>query len=718
MIVLFRKFSIFMFLFIFLAIFIKSDDGMWMPHQMKDLNLKQKGLQMNPDNLYKKDGTGLMSAIVYLGGATGEFVSQNGLILTNHHVAFRAIQRASDKENDYIKNGFLAKNLEEEIPAKGYIADVLLGYTDITQTIKNKIKGQMTPLQKYKKLEKIKKEIIKKEEKKGDDIRCSIKSMYSGNKYYLFKFKRLRDIRLVYAPPKSLGNFGGDIDNWMWPRHTCDFSYLRAYVSKDNIGTTYDPKNIPYKPKSFLKISLDGVKNDDFTFVMGYPGRTYRNYTYAELKLDIKEMEQRLELYKDIINFFQNAGKNNRDVQIKYSSLIKGLNNGLKNRIGKLEGFKKRNILQKKKKSENDFKKWLDNKPKLNDKYVDILSKISTSAHKKFNFEQKMEALNNLKSSYMGSTILSQAYLIYRTVLEQQKPDDERESGFQERDLPYIKQRIKLAERSYDFNTDKSYFKYILNKHTKQNNKMFPEKLREIILSGQTSINNYVNKIYSNTILKDPNKRLELLELSPDDLLKTNDPFILLASEIEKKLKNLREREKALIQECRDYKKQYMKILLKKEDNIAPDANSSIRFTHGKVKGYSPSDAVIYSYITSLTGVIEKDTGKSPFNVPKKLKKLYKQKSFGIYKDKNINDIPVCFLNTTNVTGGNSGSPVLNTNGEQIGIVFDMTYESVIGDYFIIPELQRTINVDIRYIMFITEKFSGSTHLLKEIGIK
>ncbi|MCJ7488328.1 MAG: S46 family peptidase, partial [Candidatus Aminicenantes bacterium] len=246
-----------------------ADEGMWMPHQMKALNLRSMGLQMNPDDLYKKDGTGLMSAIVNLGGGTGEFVSGEGLVLTNHHVAYGAIQRASSKETDYINNGFMAVARGEEIPAQGYQAGVLLGYEDVTAKVNAYFKPGMTPRQRYDAYDKAQKELIAAGEKAGKDLRCTLAAMYSGNSYYLTTFKQIRDVRLVYAPPQDLGNFGGETDNWMWPRHTCDFSFLRAYVAPDGTAADYSPTNVPYKPKVWLKVSLDGFKEGDFTFVMG-----------------------------------------------------------------------------------------------------------------------------------------------------------------------------------------------------------------------------------------------------------------------------------------------------------------------------------------------------------------------------------------------------------------------------------------------------------------
>lgn len=694
------------------------DEGMWLPHQMKDLNLEANGLTMDPNNLFKKDGTGLMSAVVDLGGGTASFVSSQGLLLTNHHVAFGAIQRASDKDHDYIENGFLAKDLKEEIPASGYNADVLLGYEDVTREIMKAVKPGMTPLQRYYAIDKAKKRLIEKEENKAKDRRCDIQEMYSGNQYYIFKFKRLRDIRLVYAPPQSIGNFGGDIDNWMWPRHTCDFSYLRAYVSKDNVGVEYSADNVPYKPTSFLKISLDGIKEDDFTFVMGYPGRTYRNYTVSEFQDDIARSEEQNKLSKKAIDFFENAGKDSREIQIKYASRIKGLNNNLKNREGKLEGLEKANVLDKKRAFEEKFNQWIKSDMEKVKKYDNILKKINDFIQLKSDFNRKYNQFELLTGYRTGVALLQQANLIYRTSIESQKPDMEREPNFQQRDFPDIEMRIKLAERSFDLGVDKAFFKFILKSLLEFPADLRPAVFNSILEKGGDAVDKYIDNLYANTILVDPQKRLDLIKLTPTALLKLKDPFITLAADFEKEFKSLREKKKAIDQEQDDLKKVYLGALLEMYNGqIAPDANGTIRFTYGPIKRYCPRDAVIYEPFTTLKGVIEKETGEFPFYVPAKLKELYNAHDFGRYMDKNFNDVVTCFLNTANVTGGNSGSPVLNASGQQVGIVFDMTYESVIGDYYIIPEWQRTIHVDIRYVMFITEKFSGALYLLKEMGL-
>lgn len=700
-----------------LGLALAADDGMWMPHQMKDLDLQAQGLRMNPADLYKTDGSGLMSAVVHLGGGTGEFVSPKGLILTNHHVAFGAIQRASDKEHDYITNGFLARNPEEEIPAAGYIADVLLHYEDITSQITRQIPKNQKPLDRHKRLEAVKNAIIRKAESKGQDLHCTISSMYSGNRYYLYTFKRLKDVRLVYAPPQSIGNFGGEVDNWMWPRHTCDFSYLRAYVSPDNIGREYHKENVPYQPKSFMTLSLKGVKKGDFSFIMGYPGRTYRNYTAAQFNAEVENLQKRLDQFREVIAFFEEAGKNDRAIQIKYASLVKGLHNGLKNYTGKLEGFRNRGIAERKQKEEQRFVAGIadDKERRL---AQSSLEKIAAFIERNRRHGDQYELINSLKSPRSGSALLGQACTLYKVALERQKPDAKREAGYQERDLSRLKQRIQLAERGYDFNTDKAFLKFILARYLDQTGLILPPSLKEAMGNGQEAVNQLVDQAYASTGLGNPEKRLALLDQSPEQLKNSADPLLLLASEIVTLGEQFDRQGDAMAQELSDLRREYLAIALRHNQRMAPDANSTIRFTSGIVDGYSPRDAVCYQPKTSLAGVMEKKQDEFPFAVPQKLEELWKQKDFGRYMDSELQDISTCFLNTTNVTGGNSGSPTLNADGEQTGIIFDMTYESVTGDYYIIPELQRTISVDIRYVLFITDKFSGAGYLLDEMVIK
>ncbi len=690
-------------------------EGMWMPHQMKGLDLEARGLRMDPAVLYATDGTGLMSAVVNLGGGTGEFVSADGLILTNHHVAFGAIQRASSREKDYITDGFTAMTREQEIPAQGYTADVLLGYEDVTEAVLGKLKPALTPRQRYEALEKITKEIVSRAEKGGKDFRCSVAAMYSGNRYYLYTYKRIRDVRLVLAPPQTLGNFGGEVDNWMWPRHTCDFSFLRAYVAKDGTGAEFSPGNVPYKPRSVLKISLDGFKPGDFTFVMGYPGRTSRNTTLAELRSEMASMARRIKDMQDTIAFFESAGRSDKEVEIRYASRVKGTYNGLKNYQGKLEGMQKFDILGKKAGQEKKFQAWVAADPVRQNRYGRVLDDIAAYITRADAFAAKSEALGGASA---GSTLLAQAAMIVRAVEELQKADKDREPQFQERNMPYVKMGIPLAERGYTLETDRAFLKHNLRKMLTLPPDQVPVALRGVVKPGnETAMDAYVDGLYAKTILASPEKRLELLALKPARLAAVGDPLIGLAAELEKEMKVVREEGKAVAQEKLDLRKVYEEALLERaQGRFAPDANGTIRFTCGPVEGYSPKDAVFYEPQTTLSGVIEKETGEYPFAVPDRIKKLRAAKDFGPYRDARLQDVPACFLNATNVTGGNSGSPTFNAKGEQIGIIFDMTYESVIGDYLIIPELQRSISVDLRWVLFVTDKFAGAASIIRELG--
>jgi hypothetical protein len=717
-----KKWLIVLSLFLAFGLIGRADEGMWMPHQMKDLNLKAQGLQMNPEDLYRKDGTGLMSAVVNLGGGTGEFVSPEGLILTNHHVAYGAIQRASSKARDYISNGFLGLTREQEIPAQGYTAGVLLGYEEVTAKVNAYFKPKMTPRQRYDAFDRAQKDLIAAGEKAGKDLRCVLASMYSGNAYYLYTFKQIRDVRLVYAPPQDLGNFGGEVDNWMWPRHTCDFSFLRAYVgpdcnAADYNAADYNAANVPYKPKVWLKVSLEGVKEGDFTFVMGYPGRTFRNDALSEIKNDMESMAKRVKDIQGIIGFYEGVGKNDKEVEIRYASQVKGLYNGLKNMQGKLEGLSKYDLIGRKAAQEKGLVDWINTDPARAKKYGSVVADLAVFLEKQKAFGARSEVLNGVLG---GSTILSQAYTIVRTVSEIQKPDKAREIGYQERNLPQLKQRIQMAERGYVFATDRELLKWTLKRLQAAHPDLskWPAPLQGLIAGTDADVAARVDQMYARTALGNPKKRLELLGLKPAQLMAVDDPFLKLAADMEKELKVLREESKGIGREGADLKMAHEGATLEmKKGTYPPDANGTIRFTYGPVLGYAPRDAVWYLPQTTLTGVIEKDTGQFPFAVPAKIKDLWKARDFGRYADARLKDVPACFLNTTNVTGGNSGSPTLNARGEQVGIIFDMTYESVIGDYDIIPELQRSISVDIRWVLFVTDKFSGATPIIKEMGL-
>jgi hypothetical protein len=709
------------FLNILLLQFVKADDGMWMPHQIADLQLESSGLLISPDEIYKESSTGLMNAIINFAGGTGSFVSDEGLILTNHHVAFNALQRASDEKNDYLQNGFLAKTRKDELPAQGLYIDILFSYEDITGEMYDGFSDKMTDDEQYWFLEQKAKDIIAREEEEDPQIRVKVASVFGNRNYYLYRFKRLRDIRIVYAPPIDLGKFGGEIDNWIWPRHTADFTFFRAYISPDGKGTEYSPENVPYRPKSYLKISLQGFREGDFSFVMGYPGKTYRNDTYSEFLYSSDLMRFRMEKYQDLINFYEAATAGDRAMEIKYAGKIKSLHNTTKNYQGKLEGFEKENIYQKKKDAEQDIKDWIrgETKDPLREESLRVFSNMQELIQKKKELQMKIYLLGDWVSYSAGPNLLYIAHYIYRTVHEKEKPDMERDAAYQERNVPFIINKIKMTDRSFDLHIDQQYFKFSLLRLIDMPSDQLPPSLKALKMSvTKENIQDDISEMYQESKLTDPEMRIELLDKRLAELEALNDPLISIARNIESDLKSLREEMQLLTYEQNELTQIYSEILIKKNNHrFAPDANGTIRLTFGTIEGYSPADGIYYLPQTSLGGTIAKNKGEYPFNVPAELIELHRQGDFGNYLDGNLRDVPACFLNTTNVTGGNSGSPTLNAAGELIGLIFDMTYESIIGDYYIIPEYQRTISVDIRYILFITEKFSKAQYIIREMGL-
>ena len=451
---------------------------------------------------------------------------------------------------------------------------------------------------------------------------------------------------------------------------------------------------------------------------MGFPGRTYRNFAPAELRYDMESMNRRKAEFEDIIRFLEKAAAQDKTVEIRYASKLQGLNNSLKNMQGKLEGMEKYGLLERKAREEKAFRDWLSADPKRKAEFGGALENIEAYMERLKAFSGKSEFLNNIVGSLFGSTLLSQGHTIVRAAEQLRKPDKDREPGFQERNVPYIRQGIELAERGYVLETDKAFFKHQLAKMAARPAEQIPAAFKVLAADpSPEAVGAFVDGLYEKTSLADPKRRLELLSMTPAQLAALKDPFLDLAADLEKELNVLREQGKAMTQERADLKMVYEKALLQMTGGrIATDANSTIRFTHGPVGGYLPRDAVTYLPLTTLGGVMEKETGEFPFIVPEKLKALSEHRDFGRYADPVLGDVPVCFLNTASVTGGNSGSPTLNADGEIVGVIFDMTYESVVGDYLVIPELQRSISVDIRYVLFITEKFSGADHIIRELG--
>ncbi len=711
-------------LVLFFSFFLaaRADEGMFLLNKIDQSlmgKMKKMGLELSLEQIYGPQGTGLWSAVLNL-GATASFVSSKGLIVTNHHVAFGAVQRISTAQKNYIETGFLARSMEEEAPVPGTEASLLLSIEEVTKDVLSAVKKGMTDYERYLAIESKTKEIVKNAEKKGG-VECEVRGMNYGMEYYLFTFIRLKDIRIVYVPARSIGEYGGEVDNWMWPRHTGDFAFLRAYVGPDGKPAEYSKNNVPYQPKTYLKISAKGVKDGDLALIIGYPGRTYQRLTSFGIEEDIDfRYAFQIQTAKDLIQIFEDFSAKDKDAEVKLASLVKGLYNGLKNNQGMLEGLVKANLLQKKRAEEKASLDFLKTNPELEKKYSSQLSQVEALYQ-----ESKKNRAKNAILGWIGrgSQMTSLALMLNKWSIEKEKKDMEREPGYQERDIPRAEQRLKVVQRSLVPTADKKALEYFLKKALS-----LPEgqkiKAVEDIIKQQPGvpqdqvIANFLEKLYGETKLGSSEERVKMFQLSRKELLSLGDPFIQFASELEKEREALNLKGKEFSGALSRLMPVYLEgVEAWKRTKLYPDANGTLRFNYGKVKGYSPRDAVWYRYLTSLSGVIEKNTGKEPFNNPERLIEVYKKKDFGTYVDKTINDVPVNFLTDNHCTGGNSGSPVINGKGELIGLLFDGNYEAMYSDYYFDPDLTRSINVDIRYVLFIAEKVDKALNVLEELTI-
>jgi hypothetical protein len=710
-------FCLLIILLVFLSHSLFPEEGMWPISEIHKLDLRSMGLEIDLKEIYNPEGLSLIYAVVNV-GATGSFVSPDGLILTNHHVAYGSVQAASTKEKDYIKHGFLARNRSEEIPARGRTARITESYRDVSDEVLSVVKQEMSFAERTKAIEKKMKEMVKKTEEENPGKRAEVAEMFPGKTYVLFIFTYLRDIRLVYVPPRSIGEFGGDVDNWMWPRHTGDFSFMRAYVAPDGSPAEYSTKNVPFHPKKYLKIAPEGVNEEDFVFMLGYPSRTYRHRTshYLSFEEEIR-MPFVVDWYGWQISVMEKMGEDDRGIALKHLSRIKGLSNTMKNYQGKLKGLKRLQLVDKRRDEEIALQEFIEADKERKAKYGDILGrvgKVYEQIHDQAEYELVLDYIRrSVNMIYFG-------YTVYEAALELQKDDLDRESAYMERNFPMTKRRLELALRNYYEPTDRVIMKEILMRAASLPQKHRIPAVDEIIKGAapEKAIDDFIERAFAQTELDDPKVLMNSLTKSPQQLNMMNDPFIKLAEALYptyQKLKETQKTRKGALDELYalliDVKKQFLK------KDFIPDANRTLRLTFGRIRGYEPADAVYYSPITTLDGVIEKSTDVEPFDTPQKIFDLYKARNFGRFEHPGLKSVPVCILYNMDTTGGNSGSPVLNARGELVGINFDRAWEATINDYAWSEKYSRSIAVDIRYVLWVTQKYGGVDYLLKEMNV-
>lgn len=693
-----------------------ADEGMFPISEINKLELQEKGLEIPPLDIYNPDGISLIDGIVKVGGCTGSFVSFQGLILTNHHCAYGVTQAASTADHDYIREGFIAQSFQEEIEAKGMTARITDSYRDVSDAVLSVVKEGMGLADRTKAIDKKINEIVADVEKENPGKRAEIAEMFPGKTYVLFIYTYLKDIRLVYVPPRSIGEFGGETDNWMWPRHTGDFSFLRAYVAPDGSSAEYSKENVPYRPRKFLKLNPDGVDEDDFVFILGYPGRTYRHQPsfYLAFEEDFR-MPYVADWYQWQIQKMEQMGAGDRAVAIKHLARIKGLSNTMKNYRGKLQGMRRLELVNRVRKQEEKLQSFIQADPERRENYGTTLEEIG-----RIYDDIRASAERELVMTYLRSSVnmLRFAMTIYEASVERKKPDLDRESAYMDRNFDRTKKSLLLTLQNYHEPTDRMILKELLSRASHLPGSQRIATLDRLLGRGEDRLEAFIAEAFSKSRLADEGKIEEYFELETKELEALPDPFMRLMTAMYPEYCELRDAGKArkgaldpLLARLLEVKEKFM------AQDFIPDANSTLRLTFGRIRGYRPADAVFYRPLTTAEGVVQKSTGMEPFDTPGELLNLIEERDFGRFAHKGLNSVPVCMLYDMDTTGGNSGSPVLDSHGRMVGINFDRAYEATINDYAWSSDYSRSIAVDIRYVLWVTEKFGKVVHLLNEMGI-
>ena len=696
---------------------VRADEGMWMLPLLQKMNgpaMKQLGCRLTPAQIYDINHTSLKDAIVHFGGGcTGEVVSADGLLLTNHHCGYGQIQALSTDEHNWLEEGFWAMTRKEELPAKGLTVTFLEYMLDVTDVL---AKAQEAAREQYRDSTDIDRLVEKAEtearkalrdqaEKDHPHCKAALTSFYNDNVTYLIVSKTYRDVRLVGTPPASMGKFGGETDNWMWPRHTCDFSMFRIYSGPDGEPADYAPENVPLKAKRHLSISLKGVKEGDFSMIMGYPGRTQRFQTADQLRLMLDQQAISIEARTLRQDIMWKAMEANPSVRLKYASKYAGSANGWKKWQGERKAFKDLDIIGREERKEAGFSAWVMADSSRKAKYGHALSDISASV------DAQREPMLELYRIFetVGRVELADFAQAYEAGLLALKKEENAADKAAE-----IVGRLDRAYRDYYEPLDREEAKALMKLYKKMGGRGDWAEEGDL---AEMDIDAYVDKVFNESVFTSKEKLTEAVKADPKAVLK--DPACAFAHAVRGRMNKVRGPLIAQMGRLRNASKAFGAGLL--EWNAGkpsyPDANSTMRLTYGSVKTYSPRDGIHYSVTTTLDGVMEKeDPDNYEFRVPAKLKALWKEKDFGRYAGKD-GRLVTCFLTNNDITGGNSGSPVMNAKGQLIGLAFDGNWESMSSDVMFEPDLQRCICVDIRYVLFVIEKFGGAAHLVEEMTI-
>ena len=714
-----KLFSLLISLILALNLNVKADEGMWMLPLLKKLNMgtmTELGLKLSAEEIYSINNSSIKDAIVIFGGGcTGEIVSDQGLLLTNHHCGYGRIQAHSSVEHNYLEDGFWAMSKEEELSNPGLGVIFLITIEDVSEKINSALSDTMNEGERYRKIRDVSEE-IQNAATEDNHYSARVQSFFGGNYFYLMVYETYRDVRFVGAPPSSIGKYGGDTDNWMWPRHTGDFSVFRVYSGPDGKPAEYSEDNIPLKPKHHLPVSVKGVEPDDFAMALGYPGGTQRYMTSYGIEEQLQITHpNRIKVRGVRQELMMQDMEVSEKVRIQYASKYSGSSNYWKFSIGQSESLKRLKIKQEKQEIEDKFSKWIAADPVRNEKYGEALDLIKNSIEGRAEFQHSQQYLMEclLRGSEVVGAAMGAGTLL--TVLQEEDQEKTDEA------IEQVRERMGGFYKNYNMPTDKKINKAMFRLFAENvDSKYQPDIYKTINSKFKGDYEKFVDKMFDKSIFVSEERLTEFLN-NPNAKMLEKDLAFQAANSILDKYRELRQKTSEFDMNLNKGRRLFIAGLLemqKGEVLFYPDANFTMRLTYGTVSGYDAKDAVRFNYYTTLEGVMEKeDPDNYEFIVDEKLKKLYEEKDYGRYADEN-GYMPVCFLTNNDITGGNSGSPVLNGNGELIGLAFDGNWEAMSSDITFEEELQRCIVVDIRYVLFIMDKYAGAKNLIEEMDIK
>ncbi len=691
-------------------------EGMFPISEIGTLDLNSLGLKISAEQIFSPRKICLVDGICRVNGCTGSFVSDQGLIITNHHCAYRAIQSLSKSDRDYLRDGFTSKSKSDELHAPGYTVKITESYRDVSAEVLEAIDGDMDYTQRTKAIERRRKELEKAAELKNKGMRAEVAEMFQGKTYVLFLYTYIKDVRLVFAPPSSVGNFGGDVDNWEWPRHTGDFSFMRAYVAPDGATADYAADNVPYRPKRFIQVAPEGVRENDPVFLLGYPGRTGRHKTAAFLEYEEKyRLPATVENYQWQFRVMEEAGQTDRAVALKHSARSKSLANVEKRCRGQLKGLRQKQLVAKRKSREHDLQQFITESSDRSDQYGSLLAdiaKVYAEKGESFAFDFHMDQLR------AAPRAMAIGYALYEAAVERQKEDLEREPAYMDRNFDQTQEQLLLTVRDLDCDTDQQIFAGMLHRLADVEAATRVDALQSVIPSD-ASIDQQVNKFYQKSRMTEAEFVRSCCSKSPDELLATGEPVFEFVHQLFPTYLALRAKQKARQGRLDQL---YGKLLeIQREfqgSSFVPDANATLRMTCGRVERYSPEDAVIKTPITTLAGVVAKTTGVSPFITPQRILDMHAKREFASFAEPDLKDVPVAILYSTDTTGGNSGSPIFNASGQLVGVNFDRAFEATINDFAWDASYSRSIGVDVRYVLWITGIVYEAERLLKEMNVR